>query len=295
MSEALDFSSLAWVRHEIQKNLEKIRQTLERALDAGEPPPVEEARQELRQIQGTLEMIGIQGAILLTQELDALLEDLSEHPGEREEDTYEVLMETFLVLSHYLEWSQQHRQDIPLAVLPYMNKLRRARGAPPLKEQDLFQPELSAEPPPPPSQAPAIQELIPRLRPAYEKTLLHWLRRDTPQAPLLKEWDAILETLQQAHQPRESARLWWIARGILEAMQQDALEPDLSLQHLLGELDHQLRLLQQGRWDQDQSLPLARELLFHLARTSAHGPLVSSIKHAFRLEALLPSQETLEA
>ncbi|RMD68077.1 MAG: hypothetical protein D6819_10235, partial [Gammaproteobacteria bacterium] len=140
MSEALDFSSLTWVRDEIGKGLDGIRRALEQGLESGESSFLEQALRELKQIQGTLEMVGIQGATLLARELEALLQEMQGHPEQYGEEAYEVLMEALLVLSGYLEWSQQHRRDIPVALLPYLNALRQARKAQPFREQDLFNP-----------------------------------------------------------------------------------------------------------------------------------------------------------
>ncbi len=301
--EGVDPGALGWVRAELEETLKQARQALEAYVeDPADTAQLQFCASYLHQVRGTLQMLELYGAAMLAEEMERVVQALLEDRVGQREDAYEVLMRALLQLPDYLERLQAGGRDLPVVLLPILNDLRATRGENLLSENALFNPDLSVEVPVEPA-APAplpAPELAPRarsLRHMLQRGLLAWYRGQDGAAGL-ELMERALEGLQAACRPGNATRLWWAARGVVEALRDGGLETNVSLKLLLGQLDRQVRRIIEHGQDALEAEPpveLLKNLLYYVARASSRGPLVSAIQEAFRLGELLPDEEELEA
>ena len=92
-------------------------------------------------------------------------------------------------------------------------------------------------------------------------------------------------------------QLWWVVGSILEGLRQRGLEGSVSIKRLLGQVDRELRRLQdtgEERYSQQPPLELLNNLLFYVARATTQGPRVTGVRRSFRLDELLPVDERID-
>src|SRR4030065_2213716 len=202
----VDPSTLGWVKAEIDETLKQARLALEAYTEnAADESKLRFCATYLHQVLGTLQMVELDGAALLARETEALAESVLSGKLAPEAPVIETLIRGILTLPDYLARLQFGQPDAPLRFLPLLNELRALRGAEPLNQLDLFQPDLDVR-------APQIENAAPRLtegdyavatrslRPAFQAILLNWLR-DTGNRRYLDELSALIERLQQQAPP----------------------------------------------------------------------------------------------
>lgn len=124
MTAPVDFVALQWLRGELQATLGQARQ----ALDA--PSQGAELCQALlHQAHGALQVLELPGAASLAAEMERLAhsQPLSAHAAT-------LLKRAMLQLPIYLQRVHLARRDLPQVLLPLLNELRTARGAPALAD-----------------------------------------------------------------------------------------------------------------------------------------------------------------
>ena len=183
MSEAIDYTALNRVRHELTGKLNQSRQSLEEF--AGKPENTRhllECIESLHQARGALRMIDLHGASLLAAEMENALRALEEKRIESTETTLDVLLQAFIQLPDYLSRLSPARREALEALLPVINRLRDVSGEEPLTESAVFNPDLAIPVPPacfnshPHDDQPDVQELARTYRQRYQAGLVEWYR-----------------------------------------------------------------------------------------------------------------------
>ncbi len=296
--ESFDYSTLNWVKGEIDETLDQARQALEAYVEN----PEDETQMRfcityLHQVHGTLKMVELYGAAMLAEEMEQVAQALMEKSLAQKDDAYEVLMRAILQLPDYLERLQMGKKDMPMVLLPLLNDLRAARGHSLLSENALFAPDLSVVAPEvadskaAPSVDVDIAMLARKLRPLYQMGLVGWYReRDVDKS--LRKLATVIKDLRSSVKHERAARLFWITEGVIEALIQGGLTANVSLKLLLGQVDRQIKqLIENGEEALATSEPieLIKNLLYYVANAEPRGDRVKEIKRAFRLEEILPS------
>ncbi|WP_455209375.1 Hpt domain-containing protein [Kaarinaea lacus] len=294
--QELDYTTLKWVKDEIQESLNQTRQALEAYVeDPNDTTQIRFCATYLHQIYGTLQMVEIYGGALLAEEMELLANAISQGLVSRKEDAYDVLMRAILQLPAYLEHLENGQQDMPVILLPLLNDLRTARGEHLLSENAFFSPNLSVTPPEDskkPDKAPVnVQQYSKKLRPVYQAALVRWYRNlNTPEA--LKKMAIVIRELLYNSTTENATRLWWVASGIVEGLLDGGLEPSNSVKQLMGhQIDRQIkRVIDQGEQVLNDQPPveLLKNLLYYVATSTSQGARTGQIKMAFNLEQLLP-------
>src|SRR5699024_460635 len=183
LEDDIDFTTLNWVKPELDEALTRARQALEEYVEAPDDANLMQiCAGELHQVQGTLRMVELYGAATVVQEMEQLVGALLDGRVGRPDDAYAALMRGMMQMPDYLERLQSGYRDIPIVLLPLLNDLRTCRGAQLLHESELFQPNLES---PLPAQSPgapgevAIEDQrreVAALRPRFQRTLLAWFR-----------------------------------------------------------------------------------------------------------------------
>ncbi|QNK00326.1 Hpt domain-containing protein [Dyella telluris] len=304
LQDHIDFTTLQWVKPELDETLALAREALESYVDnPGNRDAMRSCADSLHQVHGTLRMVELYGAAMVTEEMEtlaiALLED---HVAQREE-AYAALMRGLMQLPDYLERLSGGHRDVPVVLLPLLNDLRSSRGQQALHESALFTPNLEmALPAQAPASMPDIsverqRNEVTTLRLRFQQQLLSWFRGqggDQQLGGMIQTLDAITARCHSV----PGRRLWWIAAGVLEGVQQGALKAQAGeVRQLIGKVDRSIRqLVEHGEaslrgGDADE---LARKLLYVVGQVRQGSPRMEQLRQTYALDALLPEQSEVE-
>ena len=299
----IDFTTLAWVKQELDDTLKQAQQALEAYVE--EPSDKSQMRfcaSYLHQVQGTLRMVELYGAAMVVEEMERLALALLEGQIKQPEDAYTVLMRGIVQLPDYLERLQSGHRDIPIVLLPLLNDLRACRGEKLLSQTALFSPDLNV---PLPASAAGAKVATPqavlaanagRLRLAFQFGLLKWFKGEDVDGNLTR-LVAILDRLRSMVMQIDSRRLWWVSGGALEAVLVKGVEASAALKSLIGKVDREIkRLIDQGEASFAQQPPsdLVKGLLYYIAQSTAQTQRVGELRQLYRLDKLMPTEAELE-
>ncbi|TAM47977.1 MAG: hypothetical protein EPN55_01100, partial [Gammaproteobacteria bacterium] len=291
----VDPGTLGWVKSEIDETLKQARLALEQFVEnPADKTNLRFCVTHLHQVVGTLLMVELDNAAALAKETEALAEAVLEEKIEGSTPVFETLTRGILVLPDYLARLQYGQPDSPLRNVALLNELRAARGMPPVSELDLFAPDLSVRPPPAERSGDklgeaAFADFIRQQRAAFQPLLLGWLR-DASQKQALRDIAAILEKLQRQAGLPAVEQLFWVSRGLLEAMAGDGLEATPERKKLLSRLDQLIKKLIDGADKatlRTNAEALTKAMLWEVARAIGAEGLADQLKRAFELDALL--------
>jgi chemosensory pili system protein ChpA (sensor histidine kinase/response regulator) len=304
LQDHIDFTTLQWVKPELDDTLSIAREALESYVDnPGKRDYMRTCADHLHQVQGTLQMVELYGAAMVTTEMEtlaiALLED---HVGQREE-AYAALMRGLMQLPDYLERLSSGHRDVPVVLLPLLNDLRASRGQEALTESSMFHPNLDAFLP---EQAPAAMseayaeahhaELV-NLRLRFQQQLLGWFRGQDAANQLVNMRKTLLAITARCYHVH-GRRLWWIAAGVLEGLEQGLLKGFAGeVRQLIGKVDRNIRLLiEQGEpaLRGGEADEVACRLLYIVAQAKQRSPHMELLRSTYGLDNLLPDVGELE-
>ncbi|RKZ37917.1 MAG: hypothetical protein DRQ37_00695, partial [Gammaproteobacteria bacterium] len=290
----MERANLDWVHDEIAASLKQARIDLEQFAEGIESrESIEGCASALHGVHGVLEMLELYGVSLLTEEMDALTQGLLDERVERREEACELLMRAIVQLPEYLDYLRAGNRDNPALLLSLLNDLRSIRGQPLLSQHALFAPDLSADIPLPTDRPipedSEIKSFARGVRPHFQKALVTYMRGPDHKhgLDLIRTVIVRLETVSG---PAALNRLWWVARGVVEALDDGGLEGSNTITRLLGRIDGELKKLAESGVQGLSSFPpadLMRDLLYFVARSNSVGERVSAVRAAFALEDLL--------
>ena len=206
--EAMSHAVLGWVKPELDETLRLARTEVETFVEE----PDDTTRMNfcagyLHQVQGTLRMVELYAPAMVAEELELLARALQENATSDRDEACATLMRGTVLLPDYLERLQNGHRDIPIVLLPLLNDIRAARGAPGLSESVLFAPDLEQPLP----QALPLPEVLPwQARQArvgdaleqFDQALSAWPEEGTPvNAVFLAESTRRLLVSEQFFQP----------------------------------------------------------------------------------------------
>jgi chemosensory pili system protein ChpA (sensor histidine kinase/response regulator) len=304
LQDHIDFTTLQWVKPELDETLSLAREALESYVENPDHRDVmRSCASYLHQVHGTLQMVQLYGAAMVTAEMETLSVALVEDHVTYREEAYASLMRGLMQLPDYLERLSSGHRDVPVVLLPLLNDLRASREQPPLSESALFHPNLDAILP---EQAPAAlnelhaeshrSELV-NLRLRFQQQLLGWFRGQGAAQQLIGMRKSLLAITARCFHVH-GRRLWWIAAGVLEGLEQGMLKSHAAeIRQLIGQVDRSIRqLIEHGEnslrgGDADQ---VARKLLYIVAQAKQRSPQMELLRQTYALDSLLPAAGELE-
>lgn len=303
MDSVIDYSTLNWVKEEIDETIKQARHSLEEYVEnQDDVTQLRFCLTYIHQVYGTLQMVELYGASLFAEEMEQLVQALLDDEVSKKEDAYEVLMRAILQLPDYLEKIQGGMNDNPLILMPIMNDLRTARGVALLSENALFAPDLSDA-----TQIEIEQtteffgedpKMVARkLRPVYQVGLLGWYRDESTEESLHKIIK-VLTQLEQVSSRNEVVRLWWVAKGVAESLLKGGLEANITLKLLLGQVDREIkRLIDAGEQElaAEPAEELLKNLLYYVAQSKPVTQRIKEIKTKFNLAVVMDTGSDLES
>ncbi|HEY9119897.1 MAG TPA: Hpt domain-containing protein, partial [Marinobacter sp.] len=300
-----DSIALDWVRGEIQDTLTQGQQALEAYVEnRDDTARLRFCLNYLHQVHGTLQMVELYGAALLTEEMEKLTQAVLNETVASVDDAVEVLMQAILQLPQYLEHLASSKDDFPMVLLPLLNDLRAARGESLLSDTSLFKPDLAPSKVAAASsvsqrlQDPKVLGHIRKLRQMYQFALAGVVR----EADLDAHFDymqKVIQRLIRLCQKTPRGQLWKAAGAFVETLQEHVNPVNTAVKALLRELDAEIRRLTDEHVDiLQQQVPeaLLKHLLYYVARArDLNTPLVQELRDNYRLDQALPSDDDVDA
>ncbi len=300
MSETQDHSKIKWIKGELDQVVLQARNALEEYTEGvGNPELMTSCGQYLHQVKGTLQILELHGAIMLSEEMELVAKAIAE--GSISQDfvmhAAEALMQGMVQLPDYLEKIQDGALDHPAIILPLINDLRIVRGADILSEMELAAPELEQKL----TRRDGVEEegsaKLPRvakkLRYKYHLCLLKWFYNTDPITGI-EGLKVILERLQDVSGTGQMRSLFQVARAALAAPLENLESPNTQIKLLFGKVDRELkRIIKDGERTvaEAPTVSTMRDLLYHVAHVKQEDDLVKSVKKEFDLDSLAISQQ----
>ncbi len=290
-----DVAPLAWVKGEIDLALARALATISHAgPDSIDAASARQACVDVHQVTGVLQMIGLTGAARFSAELEALLRDLAERP--QDASLVPLARRGSDCMSAFLEQLLAGQPDHALRMYAVYKDIRQARRQPEPHPVDLYFPRL----------APLISEadqarrestsvdpvqrrrFIRRERARYGRGLLRWLRQREPQGQI--EMSRALAAIGRVERSTDVRGFWRAASALAEAVGEGLVSEEGELARLWLRLERQQARAQTGAPAVAERL--AREVLFHVARTYPATAALREVQLSFRLTGSVP--ETYE-
>ncbi|WP_100637861.1 Hpt domain-containing protein [Marinobacter salexigens] len=300
-----DSIALDWVRGEIQDTLTQGQHALEAYVENREDTArLRFCLNYLHQVHGTLQMVELYGAALLTEEMEKLTQAVLDNSVTSVDEAVNVLMQAILQLPQYLEHLDNSQDDFPMVLLPLLNDLRAARGDSLLSDTSLFKPDLG------PSrmqvadivsqrlQDPKVLGHIRKLRQMYQFALAGIIREEDLDAQFVY-LQKVIHRLTRLCQKTPRGELWKAAAAFVETLQARANPVNAAVKSLLRDLDSEIRRLTDEHADilaQPAPDALLKHLLYYVARArDVESENVKDLRNRYQLEDALPSEDDVDA
>nr|WP_310062116.1 Hpt domain-containing protein [Lysobacter niastensis] len=302
MRDAIDTTTLGWIKPELDETLRQARQEIETyAENPGDTSRMRACASHLHQVHGTLRMVELYAPAMVAEEMERLSLALQLGQVADRDDACAALMRGVVLLPDYLERLQGGHRDIPIVLLPLLNELRAARGEPGLNESVLFSPDLDRPlpqdlPVPATTSPKAVRNSAAPHLAALREALTAWPEDSTPIDParLANAIDGLLGDV--VFEPVR--RMLWVASSVAGALRDGALPPTRSLRQAFAGVEREARqILSDNDFSAPRSEPAAeptRQLLYHVAHSDGRHPALDHLRETFELDAHLPSESELE-
>nr|WP_149195910.1 Hpt domain-containing protein [Luteimonas suaedae] len=301
LRDAIDYTTLGWIKPELDETLQQARIEIEAFVD----DPTDASRMRfcagyLHQVQGTLRMVELYAPAMVAEEMERLAQTLQEGATRDRDGACASLMRGALLLPDYLERLQGGHKDIPIVLLPLLNELRAARGAAGLSESVLFAPDLQR---PLPADLP---QAAPEPDPARGQTGARLAELNAAMAAWPDDggpadaaaFATTLEALLPQAREEPVRRMLWVASRTMQALRDGAIVADTALRQgfagVVREARQQLQHDGFGVPSPETALEPTRQLLYHVANNGGEHAALRELRDTFDLDAPAPSEAELD-
>jgi len=285
-----DTGPLSWVKGEIDHALQQARDTLNQfRIGQDDPALLRNARTYLNQVSGAIEMVGLQGVALLSQETKKLLEQLESHALPVDTAALGLLQRTIDAICLYLDDLIKGKPNLELRLFPFYQEIRVALGVEHSAESDLFFPDLGQRAP---KSQPVVSRsetelaaLVKKSRAQFQRGLLAFLRQQNADQGLAV-MRAAVHDIEQAMALPANRTLWWGATAFVDCLSNHAIEPNFAVKQLCGRIDLQMRRQAEGSYKVAERL--LKDILYFVAKSRDVSDHVKAVKQAFALDHMMP-------
>lgn len=233
-SNTVDMMTLSWYVPEIRESLLRVAEALDEQLAApqGSTDAIMRARLHLHQTHGALQVAGMDGLVLLTQEAELVLAAIEEGSLSFDAQGASVLKRVLNAVVEYLEDLHQGGVMVPpLVLFPYYRELVGLRKVLPPDPTALLAIDLDRVLPASVraqvENGPDREERARNAARAFERVLPALIRGENVDAAIATLHEAMLRLLRT--QPHENARLfYWLSFALLDGLRHGALKVDLA-------------------------------------------------------------------
>lgn len=293
-----DHSTLQWVKRELDDTLNQSADALQQfSEDANDRTQLQFCVTHLHQVRGILQMLELQGAVMLTEEMEAVGNALLEQSVSNHEQACEALMRGILRLRDYLERVGAGEQDSALLILPLINDLRATRQEPIIAASALFAPDLEAQPPQPRHDrdgSDQVAEVAAKARPEYQRGLLGVLRGISEERSA-ERMIAALDKLDRVSPDDDRGKIWWIGSGLIDGLRQGELtDYRPTVHYLLGRLERYIKQATVDGAELEVPPDQLRAMLYYIARVDTSTTRLENLHRTYQLRELLAEEQRLE-
>ncbi|MGA0610386.1 Hpt domain-containing protein [Caldimonas sp. KR1-144] len=298
-----DLSALAWVQEELRKSLDAAHKALRRTLkeveaaagsdvDAVESTALRQARAQLHQGAGVLELISLPAGAALLQAAEAAVQRYVAKPHKLTLAAVETIERASFALLDFVARRLAGKAVSPVAMFPQYRAVQELAGAERVHPADLWHIDWQW------LRLPVEVGAAPRGVDAavvseFEAQVLALMRGGSPaDARRLGNLSAALAAgaALPGGSP-EAVTLWQLAAAYYEALALELLRPDVYSKRVTSRLLAQLRA--QARGDLTVSERLAQDLLFFCALAQApqpgvEAPRLAAVRQAWALDRVAP-------
>jgi chemosensory pili system protein ChpA (sensor histidine kinase/response regulator) len=288
-----DLSTLAWVYDELRRSLENAHKALHRYLkeaeaagssdvDSVDPSILRQARAQVHQSIGALELVGLGIAAQPLRAAEAALQRLSAKPKLITAEAVRAIEQGSFAVLDLLARRLAGKTVSPLLMFPQYRALQDLAGASRIHPADLWGREWQwHEVPADPSAV--ARPVDPETMNRVEADLLPLMRGPAPAAA--QRMSDLFAGIAAGATDRRATTLWQLAAAYFESQSRGLLPTDVYGKRVASRLLAQLRAGPQA----DPSDRLAQDLLFFAAQArldEAHvaGPRLAAARRAFGLE-----------
>ncbi len=297
----MKYATLTWVKPAIDDTLKLTRQSLEQFVEnQDDTGPLQDAVGWLHEIKGALILLEINSAMMLMQEMELVTKALLEGKIQDKAAAYDSLMRALIQLPNYLDHIALGYPDIPVALLPLINKLRHLLKQKPLAANQFFSPDISCNVPvklAPRLADDKLKAFVHKQRLAYQKGLMAFLKGANKMAGL----KLMLNTFQhllQATGNQPISKVWWIAEALLEAIAQKGLPLNEGINNLLKQIDPLIKqIVDHGNAGMRATPPakLINTLLYYASQAKSKGARIVAVRQTYHLDYSQPSEALLNS
>jgi chemosensory pili system protein ChpA (sensor histidine kinase/response regulator) len=296
-----DVSALAWVLDELRRSLEAAHKALRRHLkeaaslrgsdvDAVDPAVLRNARVQLHQGVGALELVDLGAAAQVLRASEAAVQRFSVKPALLNAAAAEAIEAASFALLDYLGRLLAGKRMSPVALFPQYRAVQELAGADRIHPADLWPHDWQWR------SLPVDGSALPRpaderSRSSFEAEVLA-LMRSPDRATLVRLCELCGGLAAGAQSEPREATLWQLAAAAFEAQGAQALRVDLYAKRLASRLLAQLRARTRGGHAAEASERLARDLLFFCAQARSDAtsatPRLVAVREAYGLTSSQP-------
>ncbi len=299
--EQIDFSTLTWVKTELDETLNRAKDALEAYVeDSEDTNQLQFCVTYLHQIQGTLKRVELYGAAMVAEEMELVAKELFEGNIKDVDSAYEVLMQSILQLPDYLERIELGHKDVPIVLLPLVNDLRSVRSKNLLSESALFNPNLDLGVPARVLEndvslkGKQLNTALLKIRSIYEIALLNWFKNPENEKGL-NNMQLVISKLQMILSPQYLKQLFWTYTGLVEGLLSKDIDDNVSVRQLAGQVDLLLKdLIEEKPQTKSTSRAITRNMLYYIGINEEAGRVTQEIKSFFNLSQFIPDQGEIE-
>ena len=136
---AMHLAALGGVKSALDEILCQVRRDIEAFAEmATDASRMRRCADHLHQVQGTLRMLQSHAPVLVAEQMEQLAHAVQAGQVGDRDKACALLMRGVVLLSDYLQRLQDGHRDVPIVWLPLLNKIRAARGEPPLSARVLL-------------------------------------------------------------------------------------------------------------------------------------------------------------
>ncbi|SFK26627.1 Hpt domain-containing protein [Methylophaga sulfidovorans] len=285
-----NYDALVWLQDELQQSLAHALAAMNNFLDGqADDKLLTDTIESLYQVKGTLDMINMSGAAMLTEETQKAVRALQNNQVTDISAAQDAIVKSLLLLPNYLKLLNNDFRDHPLALLELINELRKAYKAETKTEMEMFNPSFSVVlpdsiAPNPTRKIPALKIEQHKLGHVFQVLLLQWLRKQDEDS--LRQMHAIVHFLRLSSHQEKVCLFWWTTEAFIEAIEHQGLTSAGQIKPLMGKLVQPIKQhSESGEAALQLNFPeeLEKQLLLAIARASSRGPNVTLLKATLQL------------
>jgi chemosensory pili system protein ChpA (sensor histidine kinase/response regulator) len=296
-----DLSALAWVHDELRRSLDAAHKALRRFvketgalggadLDAVDPAVLRNARSQIHQGVGALELVGQPAAAMVLRASEALVQRFVAKPHKLNALVVDDIEHASFALLDYLTRLLASKPVSTLSLFPQYRAVQEAAGADRVHPADLWAVDWQWR------DLPADPSALPRrhdaaTHAAIEAQLLPLMRASNP-LPAAARMSGLCAGLGAGATQTQVATLWKLAAAVFEAQSHGLLGFDVFSKRVASRLLAQYRILERG--ESEVSERLAQDLLFFCAQSASPGdgrsaPRLAAVRQAYALAQHVPT------